>query len=119
MTKAIIAGGRDFHGTMEHTIWLDKMRDEHTITEIVCGCAWGADAFGKSWAQSRKIPVKLFPADWNKLGIGAGHIRNKAMADYCDHGDVCLLFPGGKGTDSMAAKAVRKGLTVVLYSMSL
>ena len=39
-----------------------------------------------------------------------GPRRNSAMAAYAE---ACVLFPGGKGTADMKAKALAKGLRVI------
>jgi hypothetical protein len=58
----------------------------------------------------------MFPADWNKFGKSAGHVRNQAMADYAD---ILLAFWDGKstGTKSMIKKmnAQLKPAIVYLY----
>lgn len=54
------------------------------ITEVVSGVAHGVDKLGERWAQAHKIPVKQFPAQWNKYGNAAGPIRNREMAEYAD-----------------------------------
>ena len=108
--RAIICGGRDYVLTDADRAWLDELRNQLPITEVVCGCARGADTGGKEWALSRGVPVKDLPADWSGLGRKAGPIRNSAMAEYAG---ACIAFPGGRGTADMLAKAEAKGLVVV------
>jgi hypothetical protein len=57
------------------------------------GEARGVDAIGKQIAEALKVPVKSFPADWQKYGKPAGVIRNKEMAYY---GDVLIAVWDGK-----------------------
>lgn len=33
------------------------------------------------WARKRGVPVSEFPADWNRMGRGAGHARNALMLE--------------------------------------
>ena len=87
--KTIIAGGRDYFLTEFDESRLDGL----DITEVVCGCARGADTGGEMWAQKRGIPVKRFPADWDGLGKGAGPVRNCQMAEYVE---ALVAFPGGR-----------------------
>lgn len=103
--KTIIAGGRGYELTKADFLALDAL----TITEVVSGCARGADRGGERYAAMRKILVKKFPANWAKFGRRAGHIRNQDMADYAEQ---CVLFPGGAGTNSMFEKATAAGLVV-------
>lgn len=103
--KTIIAGGRDYNITDEDFKALDAL----DITEVVSGCARGADSGGEAWARSRGIPVKQFPANWNAHGKSAGMIRNGEMADYAQ---ALAVFPGGKGTANMISRAKLKGLKI-------
>ena len=108
--RVIIAGGRAFlFGAMEFKR-LNQLRTEIPITEVVSGGAAGADSDGILWADERKIPVKLFRADWDKHGKAAGPLRNREMAEYAD---ALIAFPGGRGTANMVAQAQEMGLRVV------
>jgi hypothetical protein len=69
---------------------------------------YGADGCGERFAVEFNLPIKTFPADWNK-GRSAGPIRNKAMGKYATH---ALGFPGGKGTKSMTEIADDCGLVL-------
>lgn len=107
--KTIIAGSR--------TIWdyefVEKVIDEcpWDITEVVCGMADGVDTIGLHWATDNDIPVKKFPADWDKYGRAAGRIRNEAMADYADA--LILVWDGeSKGSGHMLEQAAVRGLTM-------
>jgi len=106
--KTIIAGGRDYRFTKEDTLCLDDMADY--ITEVVCGMARGADTQGRLWAERMGIPVKEFPANWNRFGRGAGMIRNREMAEYAD---MVILFDGGRGTQNMFDVATKQKLNVL------
>lgn len=121
--KIIIAGGRDYKMTWDDWAYLDRFLG--TITEVVSGKARGADSAGEAWAEARGIPVKPFPADWDDMTVtpcrprrrpdgseynaAAGHARNQAMADYADG---VILFPGGRGTADMWARARFAGLQI-------
>ena len=106
--KLIIAGGRDYLLSFEDCLRLNIIRSDPAVREleIVSGCARGVDTYGMAWAESLLIPIKRFPANWQKFGRQAGFIRNSEMAQYAD---AVILFPGGKGTEHMynAAKAHR------------
>jgi predicted Rossmann-fold nucleotide-binding protein len=105
--KTIIAGGRDYHLTDEDFKKLDQLGG--TISEVVSGCARGVDTAGEVWAKKNNIPVKKFPADWEKFGKSAGYRRNQQMAKYAD---AVVLFPGGKGTGHMYDIAKRMELII-------
>ncbi len=103
--KTIIAGGRNYEFSQYDIERLDLLE----ITEVVSGCATGADAEGEAWARKWGIPIKEFPADWKKHGRAAGPIRNREMAE---HADAVVLFPGGVGTASMRRQAQIHGLRI-------
>ena len=119
--KAIIAGGRDYSVGPNQRHWLDGINAVYDIQEVVCGGAPGADRGGQLWAADRDIPVKVYKADWDTHGKAAGPKRNKEMAKYCEHSDLnflpnlCILFPGGRGTASMKKLAQDYGLIVIEY----
>lgn len=107
--KLIIAGGRNYTFTQDDVNILDSFKN---ITEVISGGARGADRAGELYARQRNIPIKQFIPNWDIYGKSAGHIRNKQMADYAD---AVILFPGGKGTESMYKAAKKAGITVVDY----
>lgn len=104
--RLIIAGGRNYHPTNADLEFLDGLDD---VTEVLSGGATGADRGGEMWAKGRGIPVRRFLTDWKAFGKAAGPLRNAEMSL---HADAVVLFPGGLGTDSMAAEARRAGLTI-------
>jgi hypothetical protein len=112
--KYIIAGSRDFTDFE----LLERVLNEFEISEIVCGGARGADLLGKEYAEKYNIPVKMFPADWERYGKGAGHRRNLEMAEYAD---VLIAFWDGNstGTAHMIKEAHRRKLytAVVKYNI--
>jgi hypothetical protein len=109
--KTIIAGSRGFNNyailenAMSQCLW--------PITEVVSGCARGADTLGERWAHAKRIPVKLFPADWDRDGNRAGYIRNAQMARYAE---ALIAFWDGKsrGTRDMIETAKAKGWRVMV-----
>lgn len=107
--KTIVAGGRDYTLTTEDEALLDTLG----ITEVVCGGARGADEGGKRWAESRDIPVVMFPANWSQHGRSAGPIRNRQMAEY---GERLVAFWDGqsRGTKNMIETAKSLGLEVIV-----
>ena len=96
--KIIIAGGRDFNNYNVLCAILNSMRKlpmyyGPKLEEIVSGDAKGADTLGAYWAIEHNIPVKHFPAEWDKYGKSAGFIRNAEMAEYAD---ALIAFWDGK-----------------------
>lgn len=105
--KTIVAGSREFN---DYNL-VKQSLDECDISEIVSGCARGADTLGECYALEHSIKVTKFPADWNTYGKSAGYIRNEQMAAY---GEQLVAFWDGKskGTKHMIDLAVKKNLKV-------
>ena len=98
-------------------------RSGFTITEVVTGCAIGADQLGERWAKANNIPIKEMPAtpdDWHRYGKSAGPMRNKRMAEYAD---AAIVVWDGKspGSRNMVENMIRrkKPYYVALTSASL
>lgn len=108
--KMIVAGGRNFIPIDNDEIWLMGILEEMNVTEVVCGMAEGADLFGKRVAEMMGLPVKEFPANWDRYGKKAGWKRNLQMAMYADG---VILFPGGVGTNQMRTLAKYNKLMVI------
>lgn len=87
--KVIVAGSRNIISREIVFTILDDAREKlikvkTPITEVVCGDAIGVDKLGSNWALSKSIPVKSFPAYWNKFGRKARLIRIQEMGEYAD-----------------------------------
>ena len=110
--KTIVAGSRSLNEyKMTEEAIDDVLLMGFEITEIVSGGARGPDTFGEHYAKKNNIPIKIFPADWDKHGRAAGIIRNGEMADYADA--LIAIYDGtSRGTIDMINKARHKGLLV-------
>jgi hypothetical protein len=107
---ALICGGRDFNDRVWLYDFLDWYHKHYTITKIIEGDALGADKLAGAWGKTRGIEVVAVPADWKRYRNAAGPIRNKRMAEMKP--DVCIPFPGGKGTANMVATATDFGIPI-------
>lgn len=113
--KTIIAGGRDFsdYGLLEST--LDSL--PWSISESLNGEALGADSLGAKYMKNknREDDIKSYPADWNKHGKAAGHIRNTTMAN---NAQALVAFWDGKskGTADMISKAKERELLTLVVN---
>lgn len=111
----IIAGSRDITDLrlLEKVIVDSKIK----ITEVVCGGARGVDDLGRKWSgNGNRIPLKLFPADWNRFGKSAGYKRNVEMANYANA--LIALWDGtSRGTKHMINIATQKGLIVYVRNL--
>jgi hypothetical protein len=84
------------------------------VTEVISGCARGADSLGERWAEDRGVPIIRFPAEWDKYGKSAGYRRNAEMAEV---GEALIAIWDGKsrGTEMMINLARQKGLAVFVF----
>lgn len=117
MIKVIIAGTRDFndYAFLKKNLdyFLQGINPNNEEIEIVSGNARGADKLGERYAKEHNLPVKLFPANWDKYGKRAGYLRNQEMANYSD---VLIAFwdEKSKGTKHMIDIAKKQDLTVIV-----
>jgi hypothetical protein len=107
--KVIICGGRNFTDYQYLNAYVKMVPPWIEITEVVSGHADGADTLGEQWATKNNIPLKIFPADWERLGRRAGPIRNIEMSKYAEG---CIAFWNGTstGTKHMIDTAIKAGL---------
>lgn len=107
--KLIIAGGRDYRLTRKDIEALNAILQTIGITEVFSGGCPGVDREGEAWAYAHGLPVRIFQANWDEHGKEAGPIRNEQMAKYAEG---VVLFPGGKGTESMYRAARKEALWI-------
>lgn len=91
---------------------------------VVHGKARGGDMMAHRWAQTAfwwdpRIHPEDHPADWERYGKAAGHIRNQEMVDTGV--DRCLGFPLGRspGTRGCMKIAKKAGVPVKRFSPQL
>lgn len=107
----IVTGSRDYTNKDFVFDKLDKLHSYYRVDMLICGDANGIDYLSSLWAKERQIPYKKFEANWDLFGKKAGPIRNEKMAK---HGaDVCVAFPGGRGTENMKSIAKKYNITVL------
>lgn len=107
--KTIVAGSRSIKRYL-HVI--DAVRTAPwKITEIVSGGAPGVDRLGERYAKEHEIKLTVMPADWEKYGRRAGHVRNREMAEYAEA--LVAVWDGvSRGTEGMIEDADKLGLRV-------
>lgn len=110
--KCIIAGSRNFtnYEFLKSAIARSGFADQ--ITEVVSGTATGVDSLGERYAKENRIPVRQFPANWNKHGKAAGMIRNREMLDYAlpDGALIVIIVNNSPGSTGMLKIARESGL---------
>lgn len=136
MLRVIIAGSRSFgsftilekechrifKSLSEEGYLSGNVKEDCRNMEIISGTANGADRFGEAFALKYNIPVKRFPARWDKYGKSAGYVRNKIMAQYAAESDrlgVLIAFWDGKsrGTKMMIDLAKKNNLKVFVIDI--
>lgn len=105
--KVLVTGGRNYSDKRAIHEALSKVNP----TMLIHGGASGADVLCGSWAASQGIPVVVVPANWQRYGKRAGHLRNGWMLDLDP--DILVAFPGGRGTANMVEQATRRGVKIV------
>lgn len=119
--RVLVTGGRNYSDAGRAFAILDHYHAQRPFTVLIEGEASGLDTIAKSWAQARGVPVEPYPADWTDLdtkplvvryrrdgtpyNAAAGSIRNQRMLDE-GRPNVCLVFPGGNGTEDMWRRAL-------------
>lgn len=118
--KLIIAGSRDWDslsGAVQAAKSFNAYYKPGDSVEIVSGTAQGADKIGEQIAARWHIPVKQFPAEWEKHGKSAGYRRNEEMAKYAD-GCIVLWNGHSKGSNHMINLAKEYGLDLMIVTMN-
>lgn len=91
--RVLVCGGRDF---ADFTAVCDALNTYAYEADLVIhGGGRGTDYLAGEWAEHHQIPVRIFPADWDKHGHAAGPIRNRQMLVE-GKPDLVVAFPGGQ-----------------------
>lgn len=114
--KVLVCGGRDFYDYNLLSSWMIELFVKALLVPedvtIISGHARGADKLGERFANANGCELIIFPADWDKYGKAAGHIRNQQMLDE-GKPDLVVAFPGNRGTADMIRRAKKAGIKVV------
>jgi len=81
------------------------------------GCPKGGDRFAEVIAERCIIPIKIYPADWERYGKGAGFIRNTDIARESDVLIACVASDRKGGTEDTIKKFQKfhpKSLLIVI-----
>ena len=112
--KLAVIGSRGFDNYELVEKVLNEYKDK--VTLVISGGAKGADTLGEQWAKNNNINTLIYPAEWEKYGKRAGHIRNTDIINSCEF---CIAFWDGKsaGTQDSIKKAqqMKKQVLIVTY----
>ena len=111
--RVLVCGGRDFDNYNLLVDTLTGLLGQYAPKDVIfiSGRARGADRLGERFAKTNNCELLVFPADWDKFGKGAGHIRNQQMIDE-GKPDLVVAFPGNRGTADMVRRAKKAGIEV-------
>lgn len=110
--KVLVCGGRQFNQPRLVGRVLAEIHTERRFSLVISGGANGADRYGEDWARHNRVPLCVFPANWQFEGKRAGPVRNAAMLQFAKP-DLVVAFPGGPGTEDMMRQARMTGVTVI------
>jgi len=86
--------------------------------EIVSGgCSRGGDRFAEILAKKYQVPIKIYYAQWDKLGKGAGFARN---ADIARDSDILISVVAKDrtgGAEDTIRKAERMNKKIILLTV--
>ena len=73
---------------------------------IICsgGCSKGGDKFAEELASEFRLKKKIYKADWDRLGKGAGFLRNTDIAMESDILIACVADNRKGGTEDTIKK---------------
>ena len=83
-------------------------------TLVSGGCSRGGDRFCEVFARQYGIPIKIHPAEWDRLGPAAGFLRNTYIAQDCDVLIAVVSEDRTGGTEDTVKKADKMGKKVIL-----
>jgi hypothetical protein len=109
MKRVLVTGGRNYSNASVVEAVLTRLcvREKAPLV-IIHGDATGLDRLAGAWAQRHGMPEVRVPAPWEHHGKAAGPMRNDWMLLL--QPEICIAFPGGKGTDDMTRKAIKAGV---------
>ena len=73
------------------------------------GCPRGGDRFAEVIAKKWNVPIKIYPAEWNKHGMSAGYKRNIYIANDADVLIACVAKDRKGGTEDTIRKYLDQG----------
>lgn len=110
--RVIVTGSRDWvdHWTIYNAL---KVLPNNTI--IVHGAARGADTIANQIAENLLLLREPHPANWERYGKAAGHIRNLKMLSLGAQLVLAFPLPHSKGTYDMIQIAQNSGIKVITH----
>jgi len=123
--RILVTGWRDWPAELAPYIYLQlaamigRQPPGCQVVIVEGECPYGgADRWAREYGETNGHTVEKHPADWDRLGRGAGNARNTAMVNAGAH--VCLAFPGpgSRGTRDCLLKAIEAGIPTLAYPLA-
>lgn len=114
--RTIIAGTREVQFKKACSLVCDALEQcgfAPQITEIIHGDARGIDRAAKHVCAGF-YPIIDVPAEWDKFGKIAGHVRNEEMAKMAD-ALICVWDGKSPGSRNMISIAKQYGLKIYIH----
>ena len=126
--KIAVVGSRDFIKESAVEAFIDQIlmmeyknfpcNPYHDLTNkdiiIVSGGARGIDKYAETFANRNAIKTKIFEANWNRYGKGAGFIRNQLIIDEA-HKVIAFWDGKSKGTKHSIDLAIKGNKPIDIY----
>jgi predicted Rossmann fold nucleotide-binding protein DprA/Smf involved in DNA uptake len=113
-----VVGSRDFNDypLLEKTVDMVIFEREYKDITIISGGARGADTLAELYAAKRKYPIKVYEAEWDRLGKSAGYARNTQIVM---DSDLVIAFrkPGSKGTQNTIDQANNYAIETIVIDV--
>ena len=111
-----IVGSRRRNTSKDKTLTYQKFLDIYQVgDEIVSGgCPQGADSFAEWIAKVEQVPIKIYYAEWDRLGKSAGFSRNGLIARDAHELIACVALDRTGGTEDTINKFGKKGPVYLL-----
>ena len=107
---------RDSHDDYLKT--LCKFKQIYKVGDMIVsgGCPNGGDRFAEKIAKDMQIPITIHYAAWDRLGKGAGFIRNQYIANDADILIAVVASDRTGGTEDTIKKftELKKGRVILL-----
>lgn len=114
--RVLVCGSRTFN---DYELMKEVLGVRH-ITTIIHGKARGADSLAGRYSEELSIDVIEFPAEWDKYGRSAGHIRNGQMVtEGKPHLVIAFWDRSSRGTQDMINQAEKAGVPVEVVDIPL
>ena len=111
-----IIGSRRRNTPADAVLVTNKFLDIYVVgDEIVSGgCPQGADRFAELIAKQRQVPIKIYYAEWDRLGKRAGFARNGSIARDANVLIACVAEDRTGGTEDTIKKFGTKGEVILV-----